>query len=111
VLQLRHEKVRFGGPLPVISTSGVLDQRALPSGKTGGRALNLSLRFRLYAALVVLRALNSLGLGNLVLTAAIAGYTMNLRCPVCNVSVILDATTAVFPQIPNNCRNCGYPLT
>jgi hypothetical protein len=73
--------------------------------------MNLSLRFRLYAALAVLRALNSVGLAGLALTAAIAGYTMNLRCPSCNVSVILDATTAIFPRIPSHCRNCGYPLT
>ena len=72
--------------------------------------MNMSLRFRLYAALALLRALNSLGLGDFVLTAAIAGYTMNLRCPSCNVSVILDANTALFPRIPSHCRNCGYPL-
>jgi hypothetical protein len=70
----------------------------------------MSLRLRLYAALALLRALNSLGLGDFAFTAAIAGYTMNLRCPSCNFSVILDTTTAIFPRIPSRCRNCGYPL-
>jgi hypothetical protein len=72
--------------------------------------MNLSLRFRLYAALAILRLLNFAGLAELALTAAVAGYTMSLRCPFCNVSVILDATTAIFPRIPKNCRNCGQPL-
>jgi hypothetical protein len=85
--------------------------------------MNLSLRARLFLALVVwigggaaLHAMLPWGsaaliVADIVLTAGVTGYTISLRCPNCQASVILDALQSPIPMIPSQCRNCGYPLS
>ncbi len=82
----------------------------------------LSLRVRLCLALAVwaggmyllpsvLDGSTAIAIAGGVLTAGVAGYTMNLRCPSCDASVILDATSSPAPWIPKQCRRCGNPLS